>query len=265
MMDDALAQADAFFDPAKQHSSGARRPLGHSVTATRAARAVRGAALLAGAAAGGMAAVAGWALLLSLLAARTLAPPAASLARPLYFDYTATPAVAEATFLGEGVAAAAAAAAAIAARKGVAPPASPRAFPPGRRVDVWLAVEAPEDGRPADVFQVRADLLGVDGRVLATASRPALVPPRSRAARALRGALLAPLVVLGLADDLQVLSCLRLCWGWWSASRPPRWAPLVVEGKWACTLSEPANPPTAAPPLPEDAAHSPVLQLPRPG
>ena len=109
MMDDALAQADAFFDPAKQHSSGARRPLGHSVTATRAARAVRGAALLAGAAAGGMAAVAGWALLLSLLAARTLAPPAASLARPLYFDYTATPAVAEATFLGEGVAAAAAA------------------------------------------------------------------------------------------------------------------------------------------------------------
>jgi hypothetical protein len=167
----------------------------------RGARAVatarlRGAAVLTAGVGGGIAALAGWGLLAALLLTRTLAPATACVSRDLWVDYTATPAVAAASFLPDG------AEAPRAARPGAAPR---RAFGAGRRVDVWLTLAAADAATPADVIQVRAELVAGDGRVLAAASRPALLPHRSRAARALRAALLAPLVVAGLADDLQSL------------------------------------------------------------
>lgn len=179
-------------------------------------RTMRSAALLAGSALGGTACFAGWVLLLSLLATRSFAPPAAVVTRDLWVDYTASPATGVASFLPDPAAAALVAAAAQEAaaqgKKATTTLTLPRAFPAGRRLDVWLAMEAPDvdargggGGAAGDVFQVRAELLAPDGRVLAAASRPALLPPRSRAARALRSAALAPLVVLGLADELRTL------------------------------------------------------------
>ena len=206
----ALHHPHPAFDPASDLASHVAALLASIASTVRTARS---AALLLGSAAGGAACLAGWALLLALLAARALAPPADVVTRDLWVDYTASPASGVASFLPDPAAAALVAAAAQEGpTKGNAATTLPRAFPAGRRLDVWLAMEAPDvdargggGGAAGDVFQVRAELLAPDGRVLAAASRPALLPPRSRAARALRSAALAPLVVLGLADELRTL------------------------------------------------------------
>lgn len=206
------AAAPPAFDPASDLASHVATVLA-SIGAT--VRTARAAALLAGAALGGTTCLAGWVLLASLLAARSLAPPSAVVTRDLWVDYTASPATGVASFLPDPAAAALVAAAAQEKKEGAATTLAalmPRAFPAGRRLDVWLAMDAPDvdvrgggGGAAGDVFQVRAELLAPDGRVLAAASRPALLPPRSRAARALRSAALVPLVVLGLADELRTL------------------------------------------------------------
>ena len=188
-------------------------PPSRTAAATASAkRKLKGAALLGVGVGGGAAALAGWGLLAALVLTRTLAPPAATLSRDLWVDYTASPAVAAVSFLPDGGAPPVVTGKGSGGDKTPAP--SVRAFGAGRRVDVWLTLEAPDapaggDGTSsasADVVQVRAELLGADGRVLAATSRPALLPYRSRAVRALRAALRAPLVVAGLAGEMQALA-----------------------------------------------------------
>ncbi|KAK9843525.1 hypothetical protein WJX81_007180 [Elliptochloris bilobata] len=148
------------------------------------------------------------ALLLFLLVSRALAPAAAHFQRDLYFDYTTSDVAATASFLFTGAAAS-------------EPPfvkvqvvdsdqgrmARPRMLPPGQRMDVWLELDMPESNGASsgDMFQVRGKLLTSDGRMLAAVSRPCLVPHRSPLVRMFRMAWRAPLELLGLGSERQVL------------------------------------------------------------
>lgn len=177
---------------------------------------------------------------MALFLARSLAPAAVELGRDLWVDYTVSPAVGVASFLREGASPLPASFSPSSTDDtvrgsteiGMAPADAAKAraarpFPSGRRLDIWLSIEAPlDDGfsqssyspmaaaaamvsPSSDLFQVRAELLSPEGKVLASASRPAMLPRRSRAARFLRSLLLAPLVVAGLASGDEV-AALRL-------------------------------------------------------
>jgi len=223
----------------------------------------KGAAVAALGAGGVVLALSGWGLVAALFLTRSLAPAAVELGRDLWVDYTLSPAVGVASFLPEGAAPLPAsfsppysppspptdgAKAGREGARGMSPADAAKAraarpFPAGRRLDIWLSLEAPlDDGFSAaayspsaaaaalvspssDLFQVRAELLSPEGRVLASASRPAMLPRRSRAARLLRSLLLAPLVVAGLVSGDEV-AALRL--PLFSGYRESADAPLVA-------------------------------------
>lgn len=247
-------------------ASLARRKAAAAKLAAAARSRAKGAAVAAFGAGGVLLALAGWGLVAALFLARSLAPAAVELGRDLWVDYTLSPAVGVASFLPEAAGVALPASfspsypplandeksssnkggptteggmsAADAARARAARP-----FPSGRRLDIWLSLEAPlDDGfssgsyspsaaaaamvsPSSDLFQVRAELLSPEGKVLAAASRPAMLPRRPRAARLLRSLLLAPLVVAGLASGDEV-AALRL--PLFSGYREAADAPLVA-------------------------------------
>ena len=242
----------------------ARRKAAVAAKLAAAARSrAKGAAVAALGAGGVVLALSGWGLVAALFLTRSLAPAAVELGRDLWVDYTLSPAVGVASFLPEGAAPLPAsfsppysppspptdgAKAGREGARGMSPADAAKAraarpFPAGRRLDIWLSLEAPlDDGFSAaayspsaaaaalvspssDLFQVRAELLSPEGRVLASASRPAMLPRRSRAARLLRSLLLAPLVVAGLVSGDEV-AALRL--PLFSGYRESADAPLVA-------------------------------------
>lgn len=219
-------------------SSLARKKAAAARLAATARSRAKGAAVAAFGAGGMLLALSGWGLVIALFLTRSLAPAAVELGRDLWADYTLSPAVGVASFLPEGAAPLPASFSPLSSSlldekpqkdltEGMSPADAARAraarpFPSGRRLDVWLTLEAPlDDGfasasyspsaaaaamvsPSSDLFQVSAELLSPEGKVLAAASRPAMLPRRSRAARFLRSLLLAPLVVAGFASGDEV-------------------------------------------------------------
>jgi len=242
-------------------SSLAKRKAAAAKLAAAARSRAKGAAVAAFGAGGIVLALSGWGLVIALFLARSLAPAAVELGRDLWVDYTLSPAVGVVSFLPESAAPLPASFVALSpfsssssskdpmmTEQGMSPTdaaeaKAARPFPSGRRLDIWLSLEAPlDDGfssssyspsaaaaamvsPSSDLFQVRAELLSPQGKVLASASRPAMLPRRSRAARFLRSLLLAPLVVAGLATGDEV-AALRL--PLFSGYRESADAPLVA-------------------------------------
>ncbi|KAK9806951.1 hypothetical protein WJX72_008481 [[Myrmecia] bisecta] len=141
-------------------------------------------------------AVVGLAVLVFIVLSRSAAPAATLVSRSLYFDFTLPHAEATAFLLPDE---------AYVASKSVAGAA--RFLKPGQHFDVWVELVVPDsfDEERTEVFQVKAELLSADGRLAVSASRPGLVKYRSPVIRQLRALLLAPLVLMGLAEEQQDL------------------------------------------------------------
>lgn len=163
----------------------------------QALRFCRGLFLFSMSAAGSAVAAAGLGLLGYLLLSRALTPPQVLHTRTLYLDYSASDIIAQAAFLPPGE-----------LSDGVPTglPPGTRFLAPGQRVDVWLDLQLPPPTSAPSargscngggMAQVVAELVTLDGKTLARASRPLLL---RQGGNTLWTVLTAPLRWVGLAD-----------------------------------------------------------------